>query len=244
MDGDGRRKDDTTMEQKITTHLWFNGNAEEAVTQYIALFPDSRVVQVNRWGDAGPRAQGDGAQHGVRTGRAALHGPQRGPAVQVHAGHLAVRVVRDAGGGRRLWDGLLAGGGKPTQCGWLVRVASRRIADHARAEAARRYREALVVSLVPVDEQIALAADVAHPEGDDTLDLVFLCCHPSLTPASAVALTLRAVGGLTTAEIARAFLVPEATMAQRISRARQTVKASGFPSKRAPRPSECNACAR
>lgn len=114
-------------------------------------------------------------------------------------------------------------------CGWLVRVASRRIADHARAEAARRYREALVVSLVPVDEQIALAADVAHMERDDALDLVFLCCHPSLTPASAVALTLRAVGGLTTAEIARAFLVPEATMAQRISRAKQTVKASGVP---------------
>jgi len=114
-------------------------------------------------------------------------------------------------------------------CGWLVRVASRRIADHARAEAARRYRGALVVSLVPVDEQIALAADAAHEEQDDTLDLLFLCCHPSLTSASAIALTLRAVGGLTTPEIARAFLVPEATMAQRISRAKQTVKASGVP---------------
>jgi RNA polymerase sigma factor (sigma-70 family) len=113
--------------------------------------------------------------------------------------------------------------------GWLVRVASRRIADHARADAARRHREALVVSLVPADEQIALAADALHREGDDTLELLFLCCHPSLTSASAIALTLRAVGGLTTPEIARAFLVPEATMAQRISRAKQTVKSSGVP---------------
>ncbi len=110
---------------------------------------------------------------------------------------------------------------------WLIQVACRRIADHVRAEVARRQREALVVSLVPPDEQIALAADTdGATERDDTLDLLFMCCHPALSPASAIALTLRAVGGLTSAEIARAFLVPEATMAQRISRAKQSIKAA------------------
>jgi RNA polymerase sigma factor (sigma-70 family) len=112
--------------------------------------------------------------------------------------------------------------------GWLIHVAARRITDAVRAEASRRHREKLVVSLVPADEQIALAAD---EEGalarEDTLDLLFMCCHPALSPSSAIALTLRAVGGLTTAEIAHAFIVPEATMAQRISRAKQTIKASG-----------------
>ena len=111
---------------------------------------------------------------------------------------------------------------------WLLQVASRRMADHVRAETARRHREELVVSLVPPEEQVALALDSDQPvERDDTLDLLFMCCHPALSPASAIALTLRAVGGLTTAEIARAFLVPEATMAQRISRAKQTIKTSG-----------------
>jgi RNA polymerase sigma factor (sigma-70 family) len=114
--------------------------------------------------------------------------------------------------------------------GWLVQVASRRIADHVRSEAARRRREAIVVSLVPPEEQIALAPDsVDAEEQDDTLVLLFMCCHPALTSSSAIALTLRAVGGLTTAEIARAFLVPEATMAQRISRAKQSIKTSGVP---------------
>ncbi|SET74678.1 RNA polymerase sigma factor [Stigmatella erecta] len=113
---------------------------------------------------------------------------------------------------------------------WLLQVASRRIADQARAEAARRRREALVVSLVPPELQIVLAADQDEASGrDDTLVLLFMCCHPVLTPASAIALTLRAVGGLTTAEIAKAFLVPEATMAQRISRAKQSIQASGVP---------------
>lgn len=112
---------------------------------------------------------------------------------------------------------------------WLIHIASRRIADHVRAETARRHREALVVSLVPPEDQIALAADEATPERDDTLDLLFMCCHPVLSPASAIALTLRAVGGLTTFEIAKAFLVPEATMAQRISRAKQSIKESGVP---------------
>lgn len=112
---------------------------------------------------------------------------------------------------------------------WLIHVALRRMADHVRAEAARRHREALVVSMVSPEEQIALAADRDATERDDTLDLLFMCCHPALSPSSAIALTLRAVGGLTTAEIARAFLVPEATMAQRISRAKQTIKASAVP---------------
>jgi RNA polymerase sigma factor (sigma-70 family) len=105
---------------------------------------------------------------------------------------------------------------------WLIQVASRRIADHVRAETARRQREAIVAG--PPEEQFAL-----EEERDDTLDLLFMCCHPELTPSSAIALTLRAVGGLTTFEIAKAFLVPEATMAQRISRAKQTIKSSAVP---------------
>jgi RNA polymerase sigma factor (sigma-70 family) len=113
---------------------------------------------------------------------------------------------------------------------WLLRVAARRLTDQVRAAAARRRREELVVSLVPPEEQLALAADEAgERERDDTLDLLFMCCHPALSAASAIALTLRAVGGLTTLEIARAFLVPEATMAQRISRAKQTLQSSGLP---------------
>lgn len=113
---------------------------------------------------------------------------------------------------------------------WLIQVAARRITDHVRAETARRHREALVVSLVPPDEQIALAADKEDATTrDDTLDLLFMCCHPVLSPSSAIALTLRAVGGLTTFEIAKAFLVPEATMAQRISRAKRNIKDSGVP---------------
>ncbi|MEM9491837.1 MAG: sigma-70 family RNA polymerase sigma factor, partial [Myxococcota bacterium] len=109
---------------------------------------------------------------------------------------------------------------------WLLRVASRRLADHLRAETARRRREAVVVSLVPPEEQIAVLDEDAGRR-DDTLELLFMCCHPALTSPSAIALTLRAVGGLTTAEIARAFLVPDATMAQRISRAKQRIKTAG-----------------
>jgi RNA polymerase sigma factor (sigma-70 family) len=113
---------------------------------------------------------------------------------------------------------------------WLIRVAARRITDQVRAETARRRREQIVVSLVPPEEQLALAPDPGDAAaGDDPLVLLFMCCHPALTPPSAIALTLRAVGGLTTAEIAKAFLVPEATMAQRISRAKATIKASGVP---------------
>ncbi len=121
---------------------------------------------------------------------------------------------------------------------WLIQVAARRITDHVRSEAARRRREAIVVSLVPPEQQMALAADSDDAgEQDDTLVLLFMCCHPALSDSSAIALTLRAVGGLTTAEIAKAFLVPEATMAQRISRAKQSIKASGVPF-RMPTPEE------
>jgi RNA polymerase sigma factor (sigma-70 family) len=104
--------------------------------------------------------------------------------------------------------------------GWLIQVAARRMTDQLRAELARRRREAIVVA-----EQLEEVPAVS--EQDDTLVLLFMCCHPALTPSTAVALTLRAVGGLTTAEIANAFLVPEATMAQRISRAKERIRSSG-----------------
>src|SRR5262252_5529047 len=109
--------------------------------------------------------------------------------------------------------------------GWLIQVASRRMTDHVRSEIARREREAAVAQEA---ETVAPTVDIeSDMDPDDTLILLFMCCHPTLTPSSAIALTLRAVGGLTTAEIANAFLVPEATMAQRISRAKQNIKASG-----------------
>jgi RNA polymerase sigma factor (sigma-70 family) len=112
--------------------------------------------------------------------------------------------------------------------GWLLTVASRRLLDQLRGEAARRRREETVAASAPADELVTPGPDAEPaPEGDDTLLLLFLCCHPELSPASQVALTLRAVGGLTTAQVARAFLVPEATMAQRISRAKQRIRASG-----------------
>ena len=125
--------------------------------------------------------------------------------------------------------------------GWLIHVATRRVTDELRSIAARRVREHLVVSLIPADEQIALAADRLEPERDDTLDLFWMCCHPALSASSQVALTLRAVGGLTTAEIARAFLVPEATMAQRLSRAKQTIRDSAI---ELARPTESDRAAR
>jgi RNA polymerase sigma factor (sigma-70 family) len=110
---------------------------------------------------------------------------------------------------------------------WLIRVAFRRMTDHVRSELARRQRETAAVADM---EQLAPPVDaVSESDQDDTLILLFMCCHPALTSPSAIALTLRAVGGLTTAEIANAFLVPEATMAQRISRAKSSIKASGVP---------------
>jgi len=109
---------------------------------------------------------------------------------------------------------------------WLTQVAFRRMTDYIRSESARRRRE----------NEIALEtcygstpAEFEASSEDDTLILLFMCCHPALTRAAAIALTLQAVGGLATAEIAHAFLVPEATMAQRISRAKQTIKNSGIP---------------
>jgi RNA polymerase sigma factor (sigma-70 family) len=127
--------------------------------------------------------------------------------------------------------------------GWLIHVASRRMIDWTRSEDARRRREGLAAMREPPPDlgpnapgppdlgpndpgPPDLGPHDDHDDRDDTLALIFMCCHPALTPASAIALTLRAVGGLTTAEIAAALLVPEPTMAQRISRAKQSIKAS------------------
>ena len=108
---------------------------------------------------------------------------------------------------------------------WLIQVASRRLTDHVRSESARRRREEAAFHF----GYLSAGSSATATGQDDTLILLFMCCHPALTRSSAIALTLRAVGGLTTAEIASAFLVPEATMAQRISRAKQSIKASGVP---------------
>ena len=113
-------------------------------------------------------------------------------------------------------DGIPAG-----PRGWLIQVAERRLIDQWRSEQSRRNRE----TAAALQEQPGREVSAE----DDTLTVLFMCCHPALTPASAIALTLRAVGGLTTAEIGRAFMVDEATMAQRISRAKQRIKASGVP---------------
>jgi RNA polymerase sigma factor (sigma-70 family) len=121
--------------------------------------------------------------------------------------------------------------------GWLITVASRRLTDELRSEQARRRREDAAAAQIPSDKAVAPAAgEEQPPDQDDTLTLLFLCCHPALSPASQIALTLRAVGGLTTAQIASAFLVPEATMAQRISRAKQRIKATGIPFHVPPQP--------
>jgi RNA polymerase sigma factor (sigma-70 family) len=137
--------------------------------------------------------------------------------------------------------------------GWLIHVAARRMTDHHRTEFARRRREAVVVMQTPPDQQVTHVPDPpsltflgssfgdavigADMDQDDTLIVLFMCCHPALTRPSAIALTLRAVGGLTTAEIAHAFMVPEPTMAQRISRAKHSIKTSGVPF-RMPTPEE------
>jgi RNA polymerase sigma factor (sigma-70 family) len=110
---------------------------------------------------------------------------------------------------------------------WLIQVAARKLMDLKRSESARRRRETKIVLETPPEENVVPPPDEAHVEEDDALVLLFMCCHPALTRPSAIALTLRAVGGLTTMEIANAFLVPEATMAQRISRAKQSIKTSG-----------------
>jgi len=112
--------------------------------------------------------------------------------------------------------------------GWLIRVAQRRMTDHIRSEISRRTRETAVADATPVSISPAMEGE-PEIDPDDTLVLLFMCCHPALTSASAIALTLRAVGGLTTGEIAKSFLVPEATIGQRISRAKQSIKSSGIP---------------
>ncbi|HYQ14621.1 MAG TPA: DUF6596 domain-containing protein [Polyangiaceae bacterium] len=109
---------------------------------------------------------------------------------------------------------------------WLIQVAARKVTDQLRSDGARRRRETTL--MLEAQDEVVPALDADHePEKDDTLLLLFMCCHPALTQSSSIALTLRAVAGLTTAEIAHAFLVPEATMAQRISRAKQLIKKSG-----------------
>ena len=120
--------------------------------------------------------------------------------------------------------------------GWLITVAARRLTDLLRSEQARRQREGMLATWTLPESWVAPAADrgvIAEGTGagdqDDTLILLFLCCHPALSLASQIALTLRAVGGLTTAEIARAFLVPEPTMTRRITRAKQSIKNSRIP---------------
>ncbi|MEO3972944.1 DUF6596 domain-containing protein [Streptomyces sp. CAU 1734] len=158
-----------------------------------------------------------------------LHAPQVLGALVRRYGHfdLAEDAVQEA---------LLAAAGQwPAQGvpdnprGWLIKVAARRLTDLLRAEEARRRREETAAARTPRDAFTAPAPGESRaPSDDDTLTLLFLCCHPALGPAARVALTLRAVGGLTTAEIARAHLVPEATMAQRISRAKRRIGGESF----------------
>ncbi|HEX6234437.1 MAG TPA: sigma-70 family RNA polymerase sigma factor [Jiangellaceae bacterium] len=112
---------------------------------------------------------------------------------------------------------------------WLITVASRRLTDLLRSEQARQRRENTVARWVLPEQWIVQPADHPPSDADDTLILLFMCCHPALPPASQIALTLRAVGGLTTAEVARAFLVPQSTMTRRITRAKQRIKDSGVP---------------
>ena len=123
---------------------------------------------------------------------------------------------------------------------WLIQVAFRRLTDQVRSDRARQKREEVVAEALEREEaELAATGEPAAFEGDadDTLLLLFMSCHPALTQASAIALTLRSVGGLTTAEIGKAFLVPEATMGQRISRAKKTIQDSGVPFAR-PAPNE------
>src|ERR1700712_602233 len=119
-----------------------------------------------------------------------------------------------------------SGGVPQDPAGWLITVARRKVIDQLRSDLARVRRElAAELSL----RELEAADPGLRGHQDDTLSLLFFCCHPALTPVSQVALTLRAVGGLTTAQIARAFLVSEATMAQRITRAKLKIRQSGEP---------------
>jgi len=122
----------------------------------------------------------------------------------------------------------------PSPAGWIISTGRNRAIDWLRREATREHRHAQAVLAYPgLDETNADPADIAVEEGsaveDDRLRLIFTCCHPALAPATQVALTLRLLGGLQTAEIARAFVVPEATMAQRLVRAKAKIKAARIP---------------
>ncbi|GGK52659.1 RNA polymerase sigma24 factor [Streptomyces flaveus] len=158
-----------------------------------------------------------------------LHAPQVLGALVRRYGHFD--AAEDA-----VQEALLAAAGQWPESGvpdnprgWLIKVASRRLTDALRSDQARRLREEKAAALTPRDAFTAPPPGPDRaPSEDDTLTLLFLCCHPDLPPPAQIALTLRAVGGLTTAEIARAHLVPEATMAQRISRAKQRVKGTRF----------------
>ncbi|MFF5127636.1 RNA polymerase sigma factor [Streptomyces syringium] len=158
-----------------------------------------------------------------------LHAPQVLGAVVRRYGHFgpAEDAVQEALlAAARQWPET---GPPDNPRGWLIRVASRRLMDALRSEEARRRREESAAALMPRDAFTAPPPGESRaPSEDDTLTLLFLCCHPALTPPAQIALTLRAVGGLTTAEIARALLVPEATTAQRISRAKQKIKGQPF----------------
>jgi RNA polymerase sigma factor (sigma-70 family) len=158
-----------------------------------------------------------------------LHAPQVLGALVRRYGHfdLAEDAVQEALlAAAQQWPG---DGVPENPRGWLIRVASRRLTDLLRSEEARHRREETAGRLAPRDAFTAPPPGESRaPADDDTLTLLFLCCHPELAPAAQIALTLRAVGGLTTAEIARAHLVPEATMAQRISRAKQRIRGLPF----------------
>jgi RNA polymerase sigma factor (sigma-70 family) len=166
------------------------------------------------------------------TGGARLDGLLRDLAPQV-LGFLARRYGQFDAAEDAVQEALLAAatqwpeqGVPDNPRGWLLTVASRRMMNALRGESARRHREEAVAAQAPGDG-LAPPADEVAPAHDDTLALIFLCCHPALSPASQIAITLRAVGGLSTGQIARAFLVPEATMAQRISRAKQSIRTAG-----------------
>ena len=181
-------------------------------------------------------AEGDGAP----TDRPRAHGRGLENLLRALAPQVLGTLVRRSGafdaGEDAVQEALLAAavqwpqeGVPENPRGWLLTVASRRLTDLVRGDIARRRREETAAALSPPAALVPGPEDALAPEGDDTLTLLFLCCHPALSPPSQVALTLRAVGGLTTAQIARAFLVPEATMAQRISRAKARIKATGIP---------------
>ena len=143
--------------------------------------------------------------------------------------HQALDLCEDA-----VQEALIAaatdwpGGGVPDNPrAWLMTVATRRLIDAVRSESSRRQREDRLILGSPPAELSRIPGDEYDPDRDDTLNLLLLCCHPALTSPSQIALTLKAVGGLTTAEIARAFFVPETTMAQRVSRAKQRIREAG-----------------